>query len=99
MISYHARVGAAKAVATNNAREERIRLAKCAMLNNRNIYDDIADSMYYRPSSHDLAWFGSMLVDIVTLYEQRIQRAFSWAAIDREIIARALAEIVDEWED
>lgn len=76
----------------------RIDHAKCAMLNDRDICGDIDDSMYYRPSSHDLAWFGAMLVDIVTLYEDRIKKVFPWAGIDRETIARALAEIVVEWE-
>ena len=80
------------------AKKVQIEHAKCAMLNDRDIYEDIDSNMYYRPSSHDLAWFGAMLVDIVTLYEARIKQTYPWAEIDREIIARALAEIVEEWE-
>lgn len=81
-------------------RSEAIGYAKAAMLNNREIYDEIDACMDYREhAGNDLAWFGSMLADMLTLHEDDINAAFPWAHFDTEAIAVALAEIVEEWKD
>ena len=80
---------------------ERVDAVKAAINNTRSIYDTIEASMYAKPENarSDKSKFGELCIEVITLHEREIDRAFPWAHPGYEHVCQALAEIVEEWED
>lgn len=80
---------------------ERVDAAKAAINNTKSVYDTVDANMHGEPhnAGNDRAKFGELCIEVITLHEREIDRAFPWAHPGYEHICQALAEIVEEWED